>query len=59
MENDIHTTKELETNHIDTYDFASPVEKVEAIDLTLRHYFGTKEWSAMRSRRFPGLQPKP
>ena len=41
MEKDIHTTKELETNHVDTYDFANPVEKVEAIDLALRHYFGT------------------
>ena len=59
MENDIHTNKELETNHVDTYDFANPVEKVEAIDLALRHYFGTKEWSAMRSRQFPVLQPRP
>ena len=58
MEKDINTTKELETNHVDTYDFANPVEKVEAIDLALRHYFGTKEWSAMRSRQFPGLQPR-
>jgi len=39
-----------------TYDFASPVELVQAIDLTMRHYFGAEAWLAIRNRSFPGLR---
>ena len=41
---------------VDTYDSASPVEVVKAIDLALRQYFGEDNWLAIRDRLFPGLR---
>ena len=42
--------------HVDTYDFASSVVVMKAVDLALRQYFGTEDWLTVRKRLFPGLR---
>lgn len=39
-----------------TYDFASPVERIKAIDQAMRQYFGADNWVAVRNKLFPGLR---
>ena len=39
-----------------TYDSASPVEVMKAVDLAMRQYFGADDWLTIRSRQSPGLR---
>jgi hypothetical protein len=46
----------IEDKAVSTYDFASPLEQVEAIDQLMRQYFGAEHWLPIRNRLFPGLR---
>lgn len=59
MEKGTGTTMELGLKGIGSYDFAGPAERMKAIDLAMRQYFGTDNWLTTRNKRFPGLQRKP
>lgn len=37
-----------------SYDQASPVDRLRAVDLAMRHYWGTADWLAARRRARPG-----
>lgn len=56
MENDIRATEAMRLEFVGTYDFASPVELVRAIDLAMRHYFEVDDWLDLRNRHSPGLR---
>ena len=38
-----------------TYDLASAVDRVKAIDEALKHYYGAKNWLAIRRKLQPGI----
>lgn len=56
MEKHVLTKEGSGVDWVDTYDFASPVERVKAIDLAMKHYFGTRDWPVAKAREFPGLR---
>jgi hypothetical protein len=56
MENDRRATGPVGLEFAATYDFASRVEMVRAIDLAMRKYFDAADWLALRDRLFPGLR---
>ncbi len=39
-----------------TFDSASPVEVLKAVDLAMRQYFDANDWLTVRNRLFPGLR---
>lgn len=39
-----------------SYDDATPVEQMRAINLAMRAYFGTKNWLIARQRVTPGAK---
>ena len=39
-----------------SYDDATPVEQMRAINLAMRAYFGTKNWLTARQRVTPGAK---
>ena len=41
---------------VGTYDFASPVGVLKAMDLAMRQYFGADNWLAIRRKFIPGLR---
>jgi hypothetical protein len=59
MENDRRATGAIRLEFVGTYDFASPVEKVRAINRAMRHYFVAADWLALRDRLSPGLRRQP
>lgn len=58
MENRVCTTEAPAGSRPATYDSASLVEVVKAIDLAMRHYFDDHHWLVTRNRLFPGLRPR-
>jgi len=56
MENDRRATESMSLDSVGTYDFASRVEMVRAINLAMCNYFDTADWLALRDRLFPGLR---
>lgn len=38
-----------------TYDLASAVDRVKAIDEALKHYYGAENWLAVRRKLQPGV----
>jgi len=57
MPSEENATKALEASPLGTYDFASAVEMVRAVDVAMRQYFGADNWLVIRDREFPGLRP--
>ena len=49
-------TRTPKLGHDDTYDFASSVVVMKAIDMALRQYFGVEDWLTVRNRLWPGLR---
>lgn len=45
-----------QTEPAGTYDSASPVEVLRAVDLAMSRYFGADDWLTIRNRLFPGLR---
>jgi len=43
-------------DQVDTYDLASSVMVMKAVDLALRRYFGVEDWLTARNKTFPGLR---
>ena len=40
---------------MDTYDLASAVDRVKAIEEALKHYYGSENWLAVRRKLQPGI----
>ena len=56
MENGRNGTAGVMLEPVGTYDFASSVGMLKAIDLAMRQYFGADDWLAIRRKLFPGLR---
>lgn len=56
MKNGRHGTKGEIVKPVGTWDFASSVEMLTAIDLTMRQCFGAGNWLPVRRKLFPGLR---
>lgn len=56
MENGRRATGATRLEFVGTYDFASPVEMVRAINLAMCNYFDAADWLALRDRLSPGLR---
>ncbi len=56
MGNDRRAAGAIRLEFVGTCDFASPVEKVRAINRAMRHYFVAADWLALRDRLSPGLR---
>ena len=51
----LHNTSAKEALTMGTYDLASAVDRVKAIDEALKHYYGAENWLAVRRKRQPGI----
>ena len=51
----LHNTSAKEALTMGTYDLASAVDRVKAIDEALKHYYGAGNWLAVRRRLQPGI----
>jgi hypothetical protein len=56
MKNARRGTSAVRLEPVGTYDFASPVAMVRAIDLAMRRYFNADNWMALRDQLFPRLR---
>ena len=56
MEIGRYATEGVMVEPIGTYDLASSVGVLKAIDLAMRQYFGAANWLAIRRKLFPGLR---
>ena len=56
MEIGRYATEGVIVEPIGTYDVASPVTVMKAVDLAMRQYFDADDWLAVRNRLFRGLR---